>query len=418
MLKKSYNVDCKKGGVVINNIFIIDNLPKILTKEKSEELFIDFNNGSEIARDMLISSNIRLVISRVLTKFKNVQIAKNELVSVGNIGLIKAVDSYDISKEIDFSTYASRCIDNEIINYLKKYKNQIMHEIFNVSLYNSNGEDTEVTIVDNIANDVDIIKEYEQKETAILLNELVEKLEDKDKKIIKMYFGLGCERITQAEIAKILNIKRTTLTMRINSILKKMRKELEKLYGEERKIKVNSRKKTKLNTIYEFFDNYSREEINEVITNLNERGKQVLELRFGKNLDERNFSNLSIEDRNYFYKSLVPKIKKQLIINRINKKETKKQNSKDILIGESNNDLIKNIIILSNYFTDILTSKEIIVLLLKLGFIGNEEKSIKDISKSLNIEKDEVIEILKTSLRKIKKYINSNIDRVEKSNIK
>lgn len=94
-------------------------LPRPLTKDELHQLFKELNEGSQEARNKLIIHNIRLVLYEVTHKFKNVDYDKKDLVSMGNLGLIKAIHTYDISKGFSFSAYATRCIDNEILIFLK-----------------------------------------------------------------------------------------------------------------------------------------------------------------------------------------------------------------------------------------------------------------------------------------------------------
>lgn len=100
-------------------MFIDSNLPKPLTKVQIYDLFKKYQFGDISAKDERIKHNIRLVINHVKRKFSNVQCDKNELVAIGLIGLVKSVDKFDISRDFEFVTYAARCIDNEILTFIK-----------------------------------------------------------------------------------------------------------------------------------------------------------------------------------------------------------------------------------------------------------------------------------------------------------
>lgn len=106
-----------------NNLFIDSNLPKSLTAEEINDCFEKIKNRDMTAREKIINHNIKFVINEVITKFSNSPYDLNELVSVGLIGLIKSVDTFDTAKGIKFSTYSTTCIDNEIYYFLKNGKN-------------------------------------------------------------------------------------------------------------------------------------------------------------------------------------------------------------------------------------------------------------------------------------------------------
>lgn len=215
--------------IIIDTLF---NGKKInsLTKEETKKLLIELKNGSKDARDKIIAGSIKLVFNLALNKYKYLQVDKNELVSIGNIGLIKAVDSYDISKGYEFSTYATTCIDNEIKNFLAKSKRNIKSESLEDCIHVNAKKNNMYSILDTIQYDPMFVEDYEMKEFKVILNILIEELDEIDKKIIKMYYGIGCKRRTQVEIANMLGIKRTTLTMRIKTILKKLKRKINTTY--------------------------------------------------------------------------------------------------------------------------------------------------------------------------------------------
>ena len=102
------------------NLFVIPNLPKVLSEDELKFYFSRYKTGDVEARNIIITSNIRLVFNRVLKVFINLPYEKNELIEVGLIGLIKAVDTFDYTKNIKFNSYAARCIENEILMFIRK----------------------------------------------------------------------------------------------------------------------------------------------------------------------------------------------------------------------------------------------------------------------------------------------------------
>ena len=104
--------------------FTTESLPPILTKEQTKQLFIECKNGNSEARNELINHNIALVINQVVKKFCTNNYDRRDLVSIGLIGLIKSVDTFDVNRNISFSTYATKCIDNEILMFLRRDKNK------------------------------------------------------------------------------------------------------------------------------------------------------------------------------------------------------------------------------------------------------------------------------------------------------
>ena len=308
----------KKEVIIINNLYE-KNLPSLLTIKETKKLFLEMNKGSKISRDKLISSNIRLVFNRAKKFLKYVNIEENELISVGNIGLIKAVDTFDILRGIEFSTYACKCIDNELYNVIKKSKSRIKIESLNNLIYSNNDNTSEFTLLDTICDSNNTEENYEEKELKLILHKLVDNLEEKDKKIIKMYYGFGGKKYTQAEISKILNMKRTTLCMRKNTIIKKLKIQLYKIYNmiDNENLNIN-KKNRKLKTIYEFFEDYTREEIDEILKKLDFHKRQLIELRFGKNLEEKKFSKLPDSYKIYFYKHVISEIRLNLKNSRLN----------------------------------------------------------------------------------------------------
>ena len=146
-----------------NELFIDANkLPQPLPKSQVNELLDKVKHGDEDAIKMIIEHNIRLVLYQVNNKFKSVEYDKKDLVSIGNIGLIKAVTTFDKSKNVEFATYATRCIDNEILMFLRKLKkDQKVDSLDKTITHDKEGK--ELKIEDTISDENDIVEDYEKK---------------------------------------------------------------------------------------------------------------------------------------------------------------------------------------------------------------------------------------------------------------
>lgn len=204
-----------------NDLFINTNLPKPLSNSLIYECFCEYKNGNYEAREKVILHNIRLVIARVVKRFSNTKYDIEELVSVGIIGLIKAFDTFDSFKGIQFNTYASRCIDNEILMFIRKNKRHMNVDSFDRSINYEFTSDDGTTFKDTLVDsDFDLVLNYEEKEEKNIIRSIVQNLQEKDREIIILYFGFdGNEPHTQGEIANKLNITQPTVSRMIKVIL-------------------------------------------------------------------------------------------------------------------------------------------------------------------------------------------------------
>lgn len=203
-----------------SNLFIENSNPKVLTPEEVKEYFTRINNGDIDAKKDFINHNIKLVILVVNKYYNNTKYEKDDLISIGFIGLIKATNSYDINKGILFSTFATRCITNEILMYLRK-NNKHLSNISMDQTYNT--EDSEFTLQDTISDDTNIENDYENKITLKYVKKLIAYLSPKEQTIIKMYFGLdGTRRYNQIEIASYLKVTQSYASRLIKRILLKL----------------------------------------------------------------------------------------------------------------------------------------------------------------------------------------------------
>ena len=147
-----------------NDLFIDSKLPKPLKTEEIYEYFEKMKSGDMTAREKIINHNIRLVINEVIKKFSNSPYDLNELVSVGLIGLVKSVDTFDTAKGLQFATYSTRCIDNEILMFLRKGKKSAFDQSINTPI-GTDKEGNEKKIEDILEDDTsDFVSDYEDKQ--------------------------------------------------------------------------------------------------------------------------------------------------------------------------------------------------------------------------------------------------------------
>jgi RNA polymerase sporulation-specific sigma factor len=198
-----------------NNLFYLGSteiLPPPLSKEEEESYVIKYRSGEVSARNVLIEHNLRLVVF-LAKKYDNTTYDLEDLVSIGTIGLIKGVTTYKLDKNIKLATYASRCIDNEILMFLRKNKKKKIEVSFEDSI-NLDGEGNELHLEDVLGTEDNIVeKEYEDLvDKNILLSE-ISKLNDRDKEIIIMRYGLmNSKEYTQREVADKLKISQSYIT--------------------------------------------------------------------------------------------------------------------------------------------------------------------------------------------------------------
>ena len=189
-----------------------DKLPEPLTKEE-EIKYVELRmEGDEFAKAKLIEHNLRLVVF-LAKKYENTGVDLEDLVSIGTIGLIKGVNTYKLDKNIKLATYASRCIDNEILMFLRKNKRRKTEISFEDSLsYDSEGN--ELHLEDILGTESDVVTRplEEEIEKKILYQEL-KKLNDRDKKIMIMRYGLyNNKEMTQKEVAETLGISQSYIS--------------------------------------------------------------------------------------------------------------------------------------------------------------------------------------------------------------
>ena len=201
-------------------LFVENNLPKPLDDKEIVEYFIRFQNGDLKSREIIINHNIKLVLYRVPGKFSSYPYDMDELVSIGLMGLIKAVDTFDINREVKFSTYAMKCIDNEILLFIRKNKTHKEH-VSLTSPISTNKDGSELFLKDILMDsDEDFVFSIEEKELYDEVRRVIENLPEREKQIIMLYFGFNCEPLNQNEISSQMKISQSYVSRIITATLK------------------------------------------------------------------------------------------------------------------------------------------------------------------------------------------------------
>ena len=221
-------IKIKNAGTVLY-INGSDTLPPPLTKEEEKEVFDLMEKDFNKAREALIVHNLRLVVY-IAKKFESTGIGLEDLISIGTIGLIKAVNTFSKEKNIKLATYASRCIENEILMFLRK-SNQYKHEISIDEPLNVDWDGNELLLSDVLGTDNDVVNvNIENEVEHELLRELVSALPEREKKIMEMRFGLkNGKEMTQKEVADEIGISQSYISRLEKKIIKRLKKDLERL---------------------------------------------------------------------------------------------------------------------------------------------------------------------------------------------
>jgi len=183
--------------------------PKPLSKEEEEKYFIDMKNGSISARNKLIEHNLRLV-AHIIKKYYSNSSEQDDLISIGTIGLIKAISTFNYEKGARFATYASRCIENEILMYFRN-KKKYSQDVSFFEPIDSDKDGNMLSIMDTLADERSVSEDIEEKICAENLYSAIEsELLPREKRIIYLRYGLkGKKAFTQREVAKKLGISRS-----------------------------------------------------------------------------------------------------------------------------------------------------------------------------------------------------------------
>ena len=215
-----------------NSVYYISNsgaLPPPLTKAEEGIIMDRIRAGDEKAREPLIVHNLRLVVY-IAKKFENSNVNIEDLISIGTIGLIKAVNTYSPDRNIKLATYASRCIENEILMFLRK-TGQTKLEISIEEPLSTDWDGNELLLCDVIGCDSDSISSNIEQEVEITqLMEAVSKLNTREGMIMELRFGLnGSKEHTQKEVADLLGISQSYISRLEKKIIRKLKQDLEKV---------------------------------------------------------------------------------------------------------------------------------------------------------------------------------------------
>lgn len=200
-----------------------DILPPPLSSEEETKYLILSASGDINARNKLIEHNIRLVVF-LAKKYENTGYDLEDLVSIGSIGLIKGINTYKMDKNIKLATYCSRCIANEILMFLRKNKKRRTEISFEDAL-NYDAEGNELHLEDILGTDEDIVyKEFESKVDKYLLEQELNSLNDREKHIMKLRYGLNnTEEYTQKEVANMLGISQSYISRIEKKVIKRIK---------------------------------------------------------------------------------------------------------------------------------------------------------------------------------------------------
>ena len=344
----------------MNDKSFSESLPKPLSSEEITTLFIEYQNGSNYAREALITHNIRLVIYEVYKNFKNVNYSKNDLVQIGNIGLIKAIDTYDRKKNTKFITYAAKCINNEILMFLEKLKKDKNTKSLDEDPKEENFKP--LSIADNKTH---IEQDYEKKEQIQALLLLIDLLPDRERTILEMYFGLHQNRVfTQEEIANTINVGQPQIhkmLVKITTTLKELLQEL----SNGKAIIVED--EIELPSLYDLLESFTVKEIDELLSlPMEERSLVLLK---GGLIDAKMPS--------------------------INPFKLQKHITKEVCLN------LLDYLLEFPPIMDNLTLKEAMIFSFRLGFIGKHHYNTTSIANFLELDEEEVIEMLRKAIIKI-----------------
>ncbi len=204
-----------------------DTLPPPLSREEEADTFQKLTNGDTTARNSLIVHNLRLVVY-IARKFESAGVTLEDLISIGTIGLIKAVETFHPEKQIKLATYASRCIENEILMHLRKTA-QYRGEISIDEPLNVDWDGNELLLSDLLGTDDDIVnRDIESEAERDMLRQAVSHLSPRERQIMEMRFGLNGEKEkTQKEVADAIGISQSYISRLEKKIIRRLRTELE-----------------------------------------------------------------------------------------------------------------------------------------------------------------------------------------------
>jgi len=217
------------GVIQGNGVYYIggtDVLPPPLKGSEEQKALMALEEGSEEAKQLLIERNLRLVVF-IARRFENTGVNLEDLISIGTIGLIKAISTYRIEKNIKLATYASRCIENEILMHIRKISSQ-KTEVSLDEPINMDYDGNELLLSDILGTDEDmILRPLEDDVDLCVLRQAVKELPERERQIVVMRFGLyGHQELTQKEVAQKMGISQSYISRLEKRIMQKLRKEL------------------------------------------------------------------------------------------------------------------------------------------------------------------------------------------------
>ena len=203
-----------------------DILPAPLSGTEEQELLQKVAQGDELAKQRLIERNLRLVVY-IARRFENTGVNIEDLISIGTIGLIKAISTFRVDRNIKLATYASRCIENEILMYIRKISGQ-KAEVSLDEPINTDWDGNELLLSDILGTDGDtVMRPMEENVEHQLLHEALSRLPERDRYIIDLRFGLrGGEEMTQKEVADLLGISQSYISRLEKRIMQRLRRDL------------------------------------------------------------------------------------------------------------------------------------------------------------------------------------------------
>jgi len=226
-IKELYYKIIKKFINEENNIYYIagpDKLPAPLNSKEERELLEKLMKKDINAKNTLVERNLRLVVY-IAKKFENSGVNIEDLISIGTIGLMKAINSFNLDKNIKLATYASRCIENEILMYLRK-NNKIKTEVSIDEPINTDSEGNDLSLADILGTDNDsIFKSVEDNDNKKVLEVAIKKLEDREKTIMQLRYGFnGYDELTQKEVADKLGISQSYISRIEKKVINNLKK--------------------------------------------------------------------------------------------------------------------------------------------------------------------------------------------------
>lgn len=219
----------KLGLLCKNTVYYVggsDVLPPPLKGAEEMAALEQLEQGDENAKQLLIERNLRLVVF-IARRFENTGVNLEDLISIGTIGLIKAIGTYRRDRNIKLATYASRCIENEILMYIRKIANQ-KNEVSLDEPINMDYDGNELLLSDILGTDEDVImRPMEDDVDLCLLRQAVKELPIREREIVQMRFGLGgVKELTQKEVAQIMGISQSYISRLEKRIMERLKKEL------------------------------------------------------------------------------------------------------------------------------------------------------------------------------------------------